>query len=160
MVVGGRLYTSPLPLSGELGHTPVIGNRRRCGCGAVGCVESLVSRRGMLRSLAEARGGRKVSWADLVREVDERGLPVWLADTLEAMATVIAGALNVFGLRRVVLTGSLTELPAIVAKRLSDAITRGAMWARFGSVQCETAPRCRAPGLVAVGLDRLWLPRI
>jgi predicted NBD/HSP70 family sugar kinase len=158
MVVGRRLYTSPLPLSGELGHTPVIGNRRRCGCGAVGCVESLVSQRGLLRSFAEARGGRKAGWDELVRAVEEGGVPGWLEGTLEAMATVIAGALNVLGLRRVVLTGSLTELPATVCDHLSDAIVRGSMWGRFGSVRCETASRRRALGLVAVGLDRLLLP--
>jgi predicted NBD/HSP70 family sugar kinase len=158
MVVGGRLYTSPLPLSGELGHTPVMGNRRRCGCGAVGCVESLVSRRGMLRSFGEAAGLRKPTWDGLVRQVTENGVPTWLQTALEAMATVIAGALNVLGLRRVVLTGSLTELPAAVSGHLSEAIVRGAMWARFGSVECETAPRRRAAGFVAVGLDRLLLP--
>jgi predicted NBD/HSP70 family sugar kinase len=158
MVVGGRLYTSPLPLSGELGHTPVIGNRRRCGCGAVGCVESLVSQRGLLRSFAEARGERKAAWADLAQALAEGGVPPWLAEALDAMATVIAGALNVLGLRRVVLTGSLTELPAAVCAHLSDAIVRGAMWARFGAVRCETAPRRRAAGFVAVGLDRLLLP--
>lgn len=158
MVVGGRLYPSPLPLSGELGHTPVIGNRRRCGCGAVGCVESLVSRRGVLRSFGEAAGMRKPTWEGLVRQVTEGGVPDWLEETLEAMATVIAGALNVLGLRRVVLTGSLTELPAAVCKHLSDAIVRGAMWARFGSVECETVPRRRMAGFVAVGLDRLFLP--
>jgi predicted NBD/HSP70 family sugar kinase/DNA-binding Lrp family transcriptional regulator len=158
MVVGGRLYTSPLPLSGELGHTPVIGNRRRCGCGAVGCVESLVSQRGLLRSYGEATGVRRPAWDGLVQQVAERGLPPWLTETLDAMATVIAGALNVLGLRSVVLTGSLTELPATVSQYLSDAIVRGAMWARFGAVRCETAPRRRAGGFVAVGLDKLLLP--
>jgi N-acetylglucosamine repressor len=158
VVMSGQLYKSPLPLSGELGHTPVIGNRRRCGCGAVGCVESLVSRSGLLRSFAEARRVRKASWPDFVRAVDDEGLPSWLEETLEAMATVIAGALNVLGVRRVVLMGSLTELPSVVCRHLSEAIVRGAMWARFGSVQCEAAPRCRAAGFVAVGLDRLFLP--
>jgi predicted NBD/HSP70 family sugar kinase/DNA-binding transcriptional ArsR family regulator len=158
MVVGGQLYTGPLPLSGELGHTPVLGNRRRCGCGAVGCVESLVSQRGLLRSFAEARGGRKAVWAELAGAIEERGLPPWLKGALDAMATVIAGALNVLGLRSVVLTGSLTELPATVSQYLSDAIVRGAMWARFGAVRCATAPRRRAAGFVAVGLDKLLLP--
>jgi predicted NBD/HSP70 family sugar kinase len=158
MVVGGQLYTGPLPLSGELGHTPVLGNRRRCGCGAVGCVESLVSQRGLLRSFGEATGGRRPAWDQLVEQVAERGLPSWFTETLDAMATVIAGALNVLGLRSVVLTGSLTELPATVSRYLSDAIVRGAMWARFGAVRCETVPRRRAAGFVAVGLDKLLLP--
>jgi hypothetical protein len=31
IVIDGKLYTNPLPLSGELGHTPVHGNKRPCG---------------------------------------------------------------------------------------------------------------------------------
>jgi len=29
------------------------------------------------------------------------------------------------------------------------------MWGRFGKVVCQTAPRRRVAGLVAVGIDRL-----
>ncbi|MCX6903494.1 MAG: hypothetical protein NTW03_08455, partial [Verrucomicrobia bacterium] len=71
---------------------------------------------------------------------------------------VIAGALNVLGLRRVVVTGSLTEMPPVVLDYLSKAIIKGSMWARFGEVTVQAAPRRRIAGLVAVGLDRLVLP--
>lgn len=158
MVLGGRLYSGPLPLSGELGHTPVIGNQRRCGCGAVGCVESLVSQEGLLKSLAQARGRRGQSWEALIHTLEKEGLPDWLKETLQATAVVIAGALNVSGLRRVVLTGSLNELPPKVCGFLSEAIVQGSLWARFGTVVCEVADRQRALGLVAVGLDRVLLP--
>ena len=40
-IVGGQLQSGHIPLSGELGHTPVLNNDRRCGCGAIGCVETL-----------------------------------------------------------------------------------------------------------------------
>jgi predicted NBD/HSP70 family sugar kinase/DNA-binding transcriptional ArsR family regulator len=159
MIVGGRLYGNPLPLSGELGHTPVIGNRRRCGCGAEGCVETLISTRGLLETYAgeKRRGG---SWAELVKEIEGEGIPGWMGAALDATAVVVAGALNVLGLRRVILTGSLTELPKLVGQRLSESIVRGAMWARFGSVVCELAPRRRTAGLVRVGIERLAMPRV
>jgi hypothetical protein len=32
------------------------------------------------------------------------------------------------------------------------------MWARFGRVECISAPRHRTAGLVAVGIDRLVVP--
>jgi hypothetical protein len=67
----------------------------------------------------------------------------------------IAGALNVLGLRRVVITGSLAELPPSVVSYLSEAVMRGALWARFGQVKCEAASRRRMAGLVAAGIDRL-----
>jgi predicted NBD/HSP70 family sugar kinase len=159
MIVGGRLYGNPLPLSGELGHTPVIGNRRRCGCGAEGCVETLISTRGLLETYAGEKR-RAGSWLELVEEIEGNGIPGWMGAALDATAVVVAGALNVLGLRRVILTGSLTELPKLVGQRLSESIVQGAMWARFGSVICELAPRRRTAGLVGVGIERLAMPRV
>jgi predicted NBD/HSP70 family sugar kinase len=157
-IVAGKLYTNPLPLSGELGHTPVVGNRRRCGCGAVGCIETLVSMRGLLQSHALVQGGNQHTWESFAGSIRGKRIPKWLAETLDATAVVLAGALNVLGLRRLIITGILTELPPPVMDYLSRAITKGAMWARFGKVEIESAPRRRTAGLVAVGIDRLVLP--
>ncbi len=159
-VVSGRLYATPLSISGELGHTPVLGNRRMCGCGAMGCVETLLSTRGLVKSFAEATSHSDATWADLVGQVRAEGVALWLTETLNAGAAIIAGALNVLGLRRVIITGGLTELDPIVMEHLSAAILRGTMWARFGRVEIESAPRRRMAGLVAVAIDRLVLPRV
>jgi predicted NBD/HSP70 family sugar kinase len=202
IVLDGKLYSHPMPLSGEFGHTPVFGNRRRCGCGAVGCLETLVSERGLLESFAgsqstplktrprragprphpghpdegsppapanhsvysstEVTGRSEMDstlprWKDLVECIRKRGVEAWLAETLDATARIVAGALNVLGVHRVIVTGRLCELPGCV-EHLSAGINKGAMWARFGAVTCEAAPHRRAAGLVASGMDRLILP--
>jgi predicted NBD/HSP70 family sugar kinase len=158
IVQDGRLYDHPLPLNGELGHTPVIGNPRVCGCGAAGCVETLVSQRGLLKSFEESGVPGPHDWPALVRFIARHGLVPWLASSINAVGAVIAGALNVLGLRRVILTGCLTDLAPAVLEQLADAIKRGAMWGRFGEVTCQAAPRRRAAGLAAAGLDRILLP--
>jgi len=158
VIVGGKPYANPLPISGELGHTPVPGNRRPCGCGAVGCLETLVSSRGLLASFAEANRGWAPAWGALAQHIAQRGVVPWLAEALETTGAVVAGALNVVGLRRVVITGCLVELPGLVMEHLSAVIKRGAMWGRFGEVMVQAAPRRRTAGLVAAGLDRLMLP--
>jgi len=86
------------------------------------------------------------------------GIEPWLAATLDAAAMTIAGAINVLGVQKVLITGSLTELPSIVVEQLGDAVERSAMWARFGQVLCRPAPRRRAAGLVAAAIDRILLP--
>ncbi|MGA2177709.1 MAG: ROK family transcriptional regulator [Verrucomicrobiota bacterium] len=159
-IVGGKLVTPPLPMSGEFGHTPVLGNKRPCGCGAVGCLETLVSTSGLLRSFAAARPGAAAHWPELVRFIALRGVVPWLAEALDATASAIAGALNVCGLRRVVVTGSLAEMPPAVLRYLAAAIERGALWARWGRVEVQGAPRRRAAGLAAAGMERLVLPMI
>jgi predicted NBD/HSP70 family sugar kinase len=173
IVQDGKLYSHPMPLSGEFGHTPVVGNTRRCGCGAVGCLETLVSQLGLLESFAgasalrshghrePARGdpakGRLPLWRDLVGSVKERGIEPWLSETLDATARIIAGALNVLGIHRVIVTGRLRELAGCI-DYLAAGINKGAMWGRFGHVTCQVAPHRRAAGLVAAGIDRLILP--
>jgi predicted NBD/HSP70 family sugar kinase len=149
-------------LSGEFGHTPINGNRRPCGCGALGCLETLVSERGLLESFSaqmekRGRGGSRPVWKALVARVESAGIDPWLQETLEQTARVIAGSLNVLGVRRLVITGSLTEVPAGI-DLLTAEIRKGALWGRFGELRCETAPHRRAAGLVAAGIDRLVLP--
>lgn len=159
LVRDGQLYEGALPLSGELGHTPVAGNDRACGCGAIGCMETLASRQGLLQSWAASKGrSRRQGWRTLVRHVQRHGVEPWLREAVEAAACVIAGAMNVVGVNHLVVTGAMTELPESVHETLRDAVQRSVMWARFGTVQVTMAPRCRAAGLVAAGIDRALLP--
>ena len=159
-IIEGKIFSPPLPMSGEFGHTPVLGNKRPCGCGAVGCLETMVSSSGLLRSFAAARRSGEADWPALVRFIGTHGVVPWLAETLDATAFAIAGALNVCGLRRVVVTGGLAELPPTVLEYLSAAIERGALWARWGRVEVQRAPRRRGAGLAAAGMERLVLPMI
>jgi len=131
---------------------------RRCGCGAVGCVETLLSTSGLLKSFGAAHPRKNKTWAALQEHIASAGVEPWLALALDAAAVAIAAALNVLGLRRVVVTGSLTELAPAVLQHFSRAIQGGAMWARFGEVECISAPRNRSAGILAVGIDRLILP--
>jgi predicted NBD/HSP70 family sugar kinase len=151
-VIGGELQSGHIPVSGELGHTPVLNNSRRCGCGAVGCIETLISRSGLLQSFFE-HGGRR-SWPALFSQVKHDGLPQWLKVSLDAVATTVAGAINVEGIATVLLTGCLTEFSDIVPEYLSSQIQRGAMWSRLGTVTCRTAPRRRMAGMISAGIDR------
>jgi predicted NBD/HSP70 family sugar kinase len=158
VIVDGRPHANPLPVSGELGHTPVLGNRRACGCGSTGCLETLVSRQGLLTSFEKARRARTCTWEALVAHIAQQGVAPWLAEALDATGAIIAGAVNVLGLRHVVVTGCLTAFPETVVEHLTAAIRRGALWGRFGELVVQTAPRRRIAGLVAMGLDRLVLP--
>jgi predicted NBD/HSP70 family sugar kinase len=158
VVLGGKLYGNQLPISGELGHNPVAGNQRRCGCGAVGCLETLFSMRGLIQSLAEHHPGHSTRWNDFAAYTADHGVVPWLGETLDAAGVVIAGALNVLGIRRVVISGAMSDLPPTLHRYLSDAIARGALWQRFGHVTCEFTPRYRTAGLISVGIDRFVVP--
>jgi predicted NBD/HSP70 family sugar kinase len=158
IVVAGGLYPSPLPTSGEIGHTPVPGNTRRCGCGAIGCLETLISRRGLLESFAVQPSQPSAAWEGLAASLNKPEPPAWIVASLDAAAAGIAEALNILGLPRVVITGSFAELPPPVFRYLAHGIQQGCLWSRYGRLECELAPRRRTTGLVAAGLSRLIVP--
>ena len=157
-IVKGKLYRNSLPISGEIGHAPIYGNTRKCGCGAIGCLETLVSNKALLLSFSEVTGKANPCWEELVNHINENGIEPWFDSILNHTADVIATAMNVLGIRKVVVVGSLVELGEFVIKTLERKITHGAMWARFGTVECVSAPRRRIAGLVYAGIERLIAP--
>jgi len=154
-IIGGSLFTGGIPLSGEIGHVAVPGNQRQCGCGAIGCLETLITRGGILASAAEH--GQPKTWPALIDYLTDRPLPQWLKQSLESTAVDIAAALNLLGLRQVILTGAFRELPPSCVDYLTESVRQHAMWARFGEISVRTAPRRRQAGVVSVALDTMLL---
>jgi predicted NBD/HSP70 family sugar kinase len=157
LMIDGRPYQGALPMSGEIGHTPILGNNRACGCGGRGCVETLANERGLVQSLRDAKGNPAATFADVIRAA-EKELPSWMRTTFDAVAMCISAGLNVYGVRRVVLVGRITELPAPATDYLIGAIQRAAMWSRFDAVAVTLAPKRRARGLIVAGIQRFVMP--
>ena len=157
-VVNGVLFEGPLASSGELGHTLVAGNQRPCGCGAVGCLETLVSRPGLLATYAQASGTKHPAWEDVLTAC-EGPLPPWMNHAIAALADGIGGALNMMGLGKVVLTGVFDSWPPHAITQLHEGINRASLWARLEHVDVAVAPQRRAEGLVRRLFDRVIIPK-
>ena len=93
-------------------------------------------------------------WPDLLEILHKKPLPKWMVKTLETAAVTIASALNVLGVRDVVLTGAFSELPPECIRYLGEKIQADAMWGRFGTITCRTAARHRQAGMVSMAIDR------
>jgi glucokinase len=52
IVLDGRLIRGPWGLAGEIGHVPVPGATRTCGCGKEGCLETVAGGRGLANECA------------------------------------------------------------------------------------------------------------
>lgn len=152
VVMQGRLLAGEVALSGELGHTPVMDNDRRCGCGAIGCLETLASRDGLLRSYRETYR-RRIDWRQLSSHVTRHGIEPWLDQAIDAVGGVVAGAINLLGLGHVIVTGDLPSLHPAVIGRLQASIQEHSLLGRFGRVSCTSAPRRRWLGLVVAASD-------
>jgi predicted NBD/HSP70 family sugar kinase len=155
-VIAGHLVDGQLPLSGELGHTPVAGNDRPCGCGGTGCLETILGRNHFFEAMGTATSDL-ADWRSTIPKL-ERRLPGRALQTIDAAGLGIAGALNVLGLNRVVLTGYLSELPEPMIAALREKIQTAAIAGRFGSVRTVTAPRRRQAGMASAGIERFLAP--
>lgn len=159
IVVGQRPYDGNVPVTGEIGHTPVAGNPRQCGCGNRGCLETLIAEPWLVRSLAEATGDSSVTFSDVCRAAQAADeLPAFVLEALDAVAGTVAGILNVCGLKRVVLSGLIRELGSRATDHLIATIRRTTMWSRFDTVEIELVQRRRARGLIIAGIQRVIMP--
>jgi predicted NBD/HSP70 family sugar kinase len=158
IVMGQRPYEGSVPATGEIGHTPISGNLRQCGCGNRGCLETMIAEPWLVRSLAEITGDPEVTFAQVCRVAQGPELPQFLADALDAAAGCIAGILNVCGLKRVVLSGHIRELGPRASDHLIAGIRRSSMWSRFDTVEVELVQRRRARGLTIAGIQRVIMP--
>ncbi|KQT48132.1 hypothetical protein ASG47_07095 [Devosia sp. Leaf420] len=148
-VINGQLYRGALPLGGEIGHTPVEGHSQPCNCGGRGCLETIMGRPHLL-NIAKIKDLK-----DFGASIEQDGVPPWFAERLEATGHVIGGALNTLGLNNVVLTGYFDDLPLEAVEKLSEAIRQSTLWARFGRIHVQRAPRQRLSGLASTCLDRM-----
>ena len=144
----GTVLEGPNGQAGEYGHTPmphgVVARHDlpwlACGCGRVGCYETVCSGKGIER-LAERRTGRAIRAADLIDEVPDRAeeiLSAWAA----VMANLLASLVLTLDPEVIVLGGGVSRLPGVTV-RLSSALAP------------ELLAGTRAPNIVlAEGGDR------
>lgn len=114
LVIGGRLVTGAGGYAGEWGHGPVIRGEHAfpCGCGQVGCVDTIGGARGLER-LHKARTGEALGAEEIVAR--------WQAGeaaTLELWRELVSGplalAVNLVGADVVPVGGGLSRAPGLV----------------------------------------------
>jgi predicted NBD/HSP70 family sugar kinase len=124
----GRLVLGHNDLPGELGHLGIPGRlvadwglpMSPCGCGRVGCYETLVSGPGMVR-LAGRHGGADRSPAEIARlaGAGDAAMAATMREWLTLLAELIHTAQCTIDMDCVVLGGGLSRIPG-VAQMLAD----------------------------------------
>lgn len=124
IISGGRLLTGARGVAGEVGHL-WVGGDRRCGCGAVGCLETRAGTVGMVAAAAErghvvANGGEVVAAA--------RAGEAWAAEIVHdaglSLGRGLQSLVNTLNPSKVVLAGGLAR-----AADLLDPPLRTWLWA-------------------------------
>lgn len=150
VIVGGAPLTGISGYAGELGHTLVNSSGVRCHCGAIGCLETEVSQRALLRVLGlESADPDELARALRVAvEAADAGVTAEVDRQLGFLATALRNATNVFDPERIVLGGFLGALHELAPERLPELVAAQAL-----AASAETLTITRA----ALGSDILLI---
>lgn len=124
LVIGGRLVTGAGGYAGEWGHGPLIRDEFafRCGCGQVGCVDTVGSARGLERlhrkrtAVLLASEAIIAGWTSGEAEAGNT-MALWR----ELVAGPLAMVVNVIGADVVPIGGGLSKAPGLV-RYLDEAV--------------------------------------
>jgi predicted NBD/HSP70 family sugar kinase len=129
IIVDGRPLTGIAGYAGEVGHIPVNPDGIQCGCGSVGCWETEVGSHALLRRAGHPATGGAAEVDAVLREA-EAGSPVALGALDEVgrwLGFGLAGLVNVFNPRVIVLGGLFGRILPLVAEALRAELDRRAL---------------------------------
>ena len=112
LILEGKLYRGARGGAGEIGHTTVDYQGRRCECGRLGCAEAYLSGPSHSRRYFEETGKRlnlEEIW-ELHRKGDTYAIRLFDESCL-IMGEVFANAVNAFDLEAIILGGGVSNLP-------------------------------------------------
>ena len=125
LILEGRLYHGVSDVAGEIGHTTIEANGRRCGCGNYGCLEAYASGPAIAMRAREALAGGEPSLLPSLVDGDLSKLTAAMVynaaaqgdqiasevvkDTARFLGIGVANVLNVFNPDVVVLAGGVAQ---------------------------------------------------
>jgi len=129
IAINGHIFTGNQGISAEWGHAPITQTslqlasasitlpRLPCGCGQVGCLDTLGGARGIERLhqllTGEALSSREIIQAGLAAESKAATtLDAWL----EIVADPLAHTVNIIGPHRIVVGGGLASEPTLISE--------------------------------------------
>lgn len=117
--IRGEMLRGKNGVAGELGHIPIWGSKRPCGCGNIGCMETAVSG----RHLEELRT-RFFPSEKMETLFQNQGNDPVLREYVEGIAVPVAAEINIFDPDCVVLGGGVLQMGGFPMELLLEAVKR------------------------------------
>ena len=114
--IDGRLHVGLSGSEGELGHIPVIGNRRVCACGNTGCIETIASGK-FLEEIVSHYHGVPISKAFVMLRDEQPVL-----DFIDNLAIAVATVVNILDPHVVLLGGGVVNMANFPKQLLIDNV--------------------------------------
>jgi predicted NBD/HSP70 family sugar kinase len=157
---GGRILEGHSGLAGELGHLTVELNGRACGCGNVGCLETVATDSALVAVMTE-RLGRAIEIDEIVAEVRAGRLDCRreLDRVLDYLAVGVAAVINIFNPSKVFIYGRFLDAqPELFAQLLERTRPRtlAPSWADCEVVRAQGSKRLGAVAAAVFGATHGW----
>ena len=154
LILDGQLYHGSSDAAGEIGHTTIDSNGRRCKCGNYGCVEAYASGPAIAERAREALDGSEDSallvlaggdpaniTAQTVYEAARQNDPVAVEvvrETARILGTAISTLINIINPDVVVIAGGVTQAGDALFDPLRSEVRRRAFKTAVDA--CEIVP--------------------
>jgi N-acetylglucosamine repressor len=160
VVQGGQFIQGHSGLAGELGHVTVDLAGRRCGCGNVGCLETVATDAALCALVSERLGADYTPdhLIPLLRAGDIKA-PREISLVLEYLAVGLAMVINLFNPQKLFIYGLLFDAGDDVFPRLLDLTQRRALAPSFADCQIIRARGNKRLGAIAGIIHRLTTGR-
>ncbi len=159
VVSSGRLLLGRSGLAGEIGHITVDIRGRRCGCGNLGCLETVACDSALAWQISQ-RLGRRVSIEEVLtlHHNGELGfdLKAELETLSEYLAVGIAAVINLFNPASLCVHGRLFELDDTLFAKVVRQTRERALAPSFADCQIVQARGSKRQGAVAAIVEHLF----
>ncbi len=162
VIIDGRPLRGADGYSGEVGHLTVNPEGRPCRCGSRGCLETEVGEPALLRAagMDPTRGGREAV-DEILRAAaagDEKALRA-LREVGQWLGIGVAGIVNIFNPRRVILGGYFARIYDHIEGQLAKALNARALDAPRASVEI-VASRLGSEALLLGAAELAFAPTL
>ena len=153
---GGRLLTGHSGLAGEIGHITVDADGRRCGCGNIGCLETVACDAALAWAVSQ-RMGRKLTAKEAIELIrtSELDFNAEVQRTCRYLAVGVAAVINLFNPSTLFVHGKLfTAAPGLFECVLEETRQR-ALPPSFADCRIVQARGSKRQGAVAAIIEHL-----
>lgn len=115
--IDGQMLSGKNGVAGELGHIPVIGSETPCGCGNIGCIESLVGGKSLTDWLEHHYPQEHIDQLFL-----HHGKDAFVHQYVDMMASAVATEINILDPDTVILGGGVLQMQAFPLNLLRERL--------------------------------------
>jgi len=156
-IAGGRLLNRHLGLPTELGHLTAVPGGRKCGCGNLGCLETVATDTAFARLISEAMG-EPLTVEEAFEAVKEARVDArpHLYTVLDYLAVAVAAVGNLYAPPLIVLHGRLLDLDPELVRTLEAKAKPRLLAPLRDRCRLARSRSSKAQGALAGILDHLF----